>query len=105
MPKPIITTEEAIFDIAEQAAFIAEENPNAADRYISVVRETIASLCDKPTRGSLYKTGNPKPKGLRRLIVPGFKNYLVFHPEEPRKIRVIRVLHGARDINTILVEE
>ena len=104
MPKPVVTTEQAIVDIAEQAGFIAEDNPEAAERYISAVRAAIASLGDKPTRGGPYKTGHPKLKGLRRLIVPRFTNYLIFYFNLTDKVRVISVIHGARDIPSILSE-
>jgi plasmid stabilization system protein ParE len=48
MPKPVVTTEQAIVDIANQAGFIAEDNPEAAERYIAAVRAAIASLGDTP---------------------------------------------------------
>jgi toxin ParE1/3/4 len=104
VPKPVVTTEQAIVDIAEQAGFIAEDNPEAAERSIAVVRATIASLGDKPTRGGSYKTGHPKLKGLRRLVVPRFNNYLIFYFDLKDKVRVISVIHGARDIPSILSE-
>ena len=75
MPKAVIKSRLVDLDIIEQAEFIAEDNPEAALRYIDAVDRTIRSRANKPTLGGLYKTSNPRLKGLHRLIVPKFKNF------------------------------
>ena len=42
---------------------------------------------------------------MRRFLVRGFDNYLIFYLPQPGGIDVIRVLHGARDIDNIFADE
>jgi plasmid stabilization system protein ParE len=39
------------------------------------------------------------------LTVPGFKNYLIFYYDRPTHVEVVRILHAARDLSTILANE
>jgi len=43
------------------------------------------------------------PRGsLRRRPVRGFENFLIFYRESGGRVEIIRVLHGARDIESLL---
>jgi len=44
-------------------------------------------------------------EGLRRFPVHGFESYLIFYLPHPEGMDVIRVLHGARDIDNLFAEE
>ena len=43
-------------------------------------------------------------EGLRMWLVSGFENYLVFYIERTHFIDIVRVLHAARDIPSMLRE-
>jgi toxin ParE1/3/4 len=43
--------------------------------------------------------------GIRLWRIRGFERYLIFYRPIPDGIEVIRVLHGARDIDTIFERE
>ena len=105
MDKPILKSERAEWDIVEQATFIADDNPEAADRYVDAVEAHLRLLSRSPRQGGPYKTSNPRLKGLRRLNVTGFPNYLIFYLDLPDHIHVLRILHGARDLPAILKDE
>jgi len=50
--------------------------------------------------------GQSNPKAaLRILPVAGFKKYWIFYRPAKNRIEVLRVLHGARDIDAALEEE
>ena len=55
--------------------------------------------------------GSPKPlknssfSGLRFTAVQGFEDILIFYIVEPEALRIIRVLHGKRDIKKLLERE
>jgi toxin ParE1/3/4 len=102
MTKPVKRSGRSFFDTDEQADYIAQDNMDAADRYLDAVELAVLSLGNKPNRGTLYRTQNPKLKGLHRLAVPGFKNYLIFYYDRPTHVEVVRILHGARDLPTVL---
>ena len=102
MLKAVTKRRRAEEDVLEQALYIARDNPDAAVRYLEAVDAALRSLGRTPKLGGLYKSRNPTLKSLRRLIVPGFKSYLIFYLDLPSTIDVIRVLHGARDLQVIL---
>ena len=52
--------------------------------------------------GSLWNAKNPALAGLRVWSIRKFENYLIFYRPVPDGIEVVRVLHGSRDIDTIL---
>jgi len=53
----------------------------------------------------LYDSGVAGLKGLRRFPVTDFGNYLVFYLPRRDGIEVIRVIHGARDIEVLLGQQ
>jgi len=55
--------------------------------------------------GKTREVRNPRLSGLRQWRVKGFESYLIFYRPIPEGIEVLRVLHGARDIDRILDEE
>jgi toxin ParE1/3/4 len=58
-----------------------------------------------PGIGTLYEPDEVLYSDLRYFPVSRFRMYLVFYREIPGGIEVLRVLHGARDIQRILAEE
>jgi len=48
---------------------------------------------------------NPALKGLRVWLVKGFEAFLIFYAVRADTVRVIRILHGKRDIYRILKKE
>lgn len=47
---------------------------------------------------------NESLSDVRSFPIHGFKNWLVFYRPTPDGIDVIRVLHGARDLNAIFMD-
>jgi len=46
--------------------------------------------------------GRPELEGLRCFRIRGFENHFVFYRPHESGIEVVRVLHGARDLESIL---
>jgi toxin ParE1/3/4 len=59
-------------------------------------------LLSNPTLGSLLDIPNSALCDVRAWPIKGFRNYLIFYRLEEYGIMVLRVLHGARDIERIL---
>ncbi len=53
----------------------------------------------------MYGSDILRLNGLRRFPVRGFEKYLVFYLPREAGIDVIRVLHGARDIDNVFAQE
>lgn len=95
--KPVVITEDAWNDLLDIARFIAEDHPDRALRFLDMLHAKCHSL-----------GANPRAFGL----VPGFESsnirrrvhgaYLIIFRERGPSIEVLRVLHGARDITTLL---
>jgi toxin ParE1/3/4 len=62
-------------------------------------------LSRQPYVGRAYDSGTNSVTELRRLPINDFEKYLIFYRVRPKRIEVVRVLHGARDIDSILAEE
>jgi toxin ParE1/3/4 len=100
----IIRAEEALNDIADIHLFIAVENPDAAERFLTALRLSFRTLAQWPEIGPRYQSNRNELSGLRFWPVRRFTNYLIFYrvTGRPRRLHIIRVLHSARDIPQVL---
>ena len=106
MIEGVSLTPQARRDIIEAALHIAGDNPNAADRFLAAIEETFAALRRLPKMGAPRPFADSRLAGLRMFPVTGFTTYLTFYqPRDERGIVVVRVLHGARDIERIFETE
>ena len=81
----------ARIDLEEIWLFIAQDNPDAADRFIQIIVSRFASLASMPYVGRQRKDLGAQ---LRSLPV---KSYVVFYRLKEDGVEIVRVLHGARD--------
>ena len=88
-----------------QATYIAEDNLDAAERFLVAAEETFQLLGRMPGIGKLCRFSNPQLSAIRQYPVKGFKNYLIFYRATDSEVEVLRVLHGARDLEAILDED
>ncbi len=91
-----------IRDLIEQATYIAEDNLDAAERFLVAAEETFQLLGRMPGMGKRCKFSSPQLLGIRQYAIKGFKNYLIFYRATDSEVEVLRVLHGARDLEAIL---
>lgn len=92
-------------DLEDIAVYIAEENLQAAMRFLDSAETTINKLADYPHRGKLFQTDNKKLSDIRWVPVAGFPFHLIFYQTTQAQIIVIRVIHGGRDLPTILDDD
>jgi len=59
-------------------------------------------LARMPEMGGFWESSNPTLAGMRVWAIHKFQNYLIFYRAVSEGIEVVRVLHGARDIERIL---
>lgn len=74
----------------------------AATRFLDAVDESIGQLCRMPESGAPKNLKNPLLAGLRSWPVKGFEQVRIYYVVQEEILRVIRVLHGRRDVQTIL---
>jgi toxin ParE1/3/4 len=104
MSPTINRTPLAAADLLEIASFIAEDNLDAAERFLDAAEATFTHLASMPLIGRTVTFQHPQAQSMRVWRVQGFENYLIFYRAVERGIEVIRVLHAARDIEEIFAE-
>ncbi|WP_027060107.1 type II toxin-antitoxin system RelE/ParE family toxin [Mesorhizobium loti] len=92
----VIFAPAAAQDVQEIGDYIHAENPAAAHRFIAALRERCGRIADVPGGGVLRPTLWP---GLRSIA---FQRYVIFYTADGDDVRIERILHGTRDIPTIL---
>ncbi|MBW4601192.1 MAG: type II toxin-antitoxin system RelE/ParE family toxin [Calothrix sp. FI2-JRJ7] len=92
-------------DIDDLFNYIAQNNTDAALHFFDAARSTIAKLAQNPGLGNLYNVDNPRLQGLRKSGIKGFEKYLIFYLATEELLTVVRIIHGSRDIPTILEQE
>ncbi len=105
MPGKIGIRPRARLDIVDLAAYIAKDNAAAAERFLDACEATFEFLAGSPQIGEVYPTKNRRLSGLRIFPVRGFSNHLAFYLERSNGIEIVRVVHGARDLDAALQDE
>jgi plasmid stabilization system protein ParE len=101
----LVLTHAASRAIIEQASYYAKREGQAlADRWEAAVRKALESLPAQAAIGSRCNFRHPDLQNLRRMPVPGFPRHLIFYEDlrESAMIRVVHIMHGARDIEATL---
>jgi plasmid stabilization system protein ParE len=94
--------------VIEQADYYLQVSDLAlAQRWEKAVDQAVLSLLTWPERGSLCRFRSRALVGLRWVFVPGFPKHLVFYRYLPEEavVHIVQVLHGARDLETLLNED
>jgi toxin ParE1/3/4 len=93
-----------LIDIFQRYA--REAGIRVARRFRTEAEAALTRLASSPGMGTRYEAENPALAGLRFFpLTSRFKSYVVFYRPTPEGIEVARVLHGARDIQSILAED
>ena len=93
-------TPQAVNDLSEICGYIAQDSPQAADR----VEEAVLGACDflakRPFAGRVRPDLTPLP--VRFWVAHPYRSYLIVYDPEKEPLQVIRILHAARDLSSIL---
>src|SRR5689334_3757129 len=98
MPRPLSTgsavvelewLESAREDLLAIVEYIADDNPDAAQRLKDDIESRVARL---PERPRLYRAG--RVDGTREMVVHA--NYVVVYAFDDTRVRILRVLHAAQ---------
>ena len=101
MPRVIVRLQ-AELDVDEIAARIAADNLDAALRFLNAVENAHQLLATWPRSGARRITRNPNLRGLRSYPIRRFRDYLIFYLPLEDGVEIVRVIHGARDLPTVL---
>jgi toxin ParE1/3/4 len=89
----------ALRNLSEIHAYIADDNPAAADRQIALFFRSAEGLLTFPGKGRPGRT-----KGTREFVVPGTSHIIVYEILESA-VFIIAILHGARRWPSRFIDE
>lgn len=93
----LVVTPEARQDLQDIKTYISQFNPNAAAGVLKAIRGRSRGLTRFPEACPIVRKG--REEAVIRRAVSG--SYLVFYIVFGDEVRVLRVVHGARDISTL----
>jgi len=90
--------------LVEIAVFIAEDNPEAAERFLEAAEAAFTLIASMPSVGRTFRLQSPAAQGMRVWRVEGFERYLIVYRAMESRIEIVRVLHGSQDIEGLFAE-
>ena len=102
----IVLSDAAVADILEQSDWYQEQSGDKlAKRWESAVTSAVLRVVKMPGAGALCKFKSTELHDVRRILLDGFPTHLLFYEFKEKEILVLRVLHGARDLESLLSEK
>jgi len=94
-------------DILRQLSYYLDDKdaPAIAHRFLNAVESAMEMLRRTPEVGAPKGLENPNLLGLRSWPISGFPAMRIYYIHTSDTLRIVRVLHGRRDINPLLEEE
>jgi len=91
----IVIRPQAAADLAEIWAYIAGDSPDHADAFLDRIDRELRGLARRPRMGR----ARPELSDALRSLPVGL--HVIFYVPRPKGIEVVRVLHGARDLDSL----
>lgn len=86
-------------DLEAIGDFIAQDNPQRAHTFIAELRKQCVRIAASP------KVFRLRPELGNDIRSCAYGNYVIFFQERPGELCIVRVLHGAMDIESRLSEK
>ena len=84
-------------DLAEIYRHVLADNSDAAAKVRQTILATADFLVEHPAAGRYILKAGSRHAQIRWLVVPRYRNYLIFYQPLDETILVLRVLHAAQD--------
>lgn len=88
----------ALADLRDIALYIAADDPDRAERFVGELRDAAEKTANRPES---FPSRHDLAPGLRAARLG---RYLIFFEHAPDEVRIIRVLHGARDLRHLFTD-
>jgi toxin ParE1/3/4 len=98
----IIKRPQVVKDLIELATYLAEDSLDVSDNFLFSAEKTFQKLSQFPQRGKLSNFTHPQLTNIRQQAIEGFRKYLIFYRLTDSSVEIIRVIHGARNLEAIL---
>jgi plasmid stabilization system protein ParE len=81
------------------------DRSDIGDRFIAAVNDAVEGAMAMPDAGAPKHIENPQIVGLRTWLIAGFDLFRVYYLVRGDNLLLVRVLHGMRDIGSILKDQ
>lgn len=90
-------------DLIQAAEYLeANANPGLAEHFVDAFADELKILSKMPHVGAFCGFQSREARDIRRWPITNFERWLIFYDPTGSRVEVVRVLHGAQDINSIL---
>jgi toxin ParE1/3/4 len=101
-PQRLVFSDAAIADIVEQFDWYADKaSRTVAKRWEAAISAALLRIANRPATGSLCNFGAEELRGTRRISIARFPKHLIFCQVRQGEIIVLRIVHGARDLESL----
>jgi toxin ParE1/3/4 len=98
-PPRLVLSDASVADILEQADwYVAQSGKTLANRWEKPVTNVVLRVVSRPASGTPYTFQSPELYAVRRITISGFPKHLLFYRFDGEEILILRVVHGARDL-------
>jgi toxin ParE1/3/4 len=95
-------SDDAVSDILEQSDWYRKRvDVTLAERWEQEVDSAVHGISRNPQVGALCKFRSDELAGTRRTRIKKFPKHLIFYQTKGRDVLILRVLHGARDLESL----
>ena len=99
----LVLSDVAVSDILEQAEwYSAQSGTTLAGRWEKAVTAALLRVVSRPATGAPCTFQSSELCNVRRTAIRGFPKYLLFYRFDSGEVFVLRVVHGARDLERLL---
>ena len=91
--------------LAQALYYDIEADEELGERFLERCGRTFATLTQFPESGAPVRSAHPALKGVRFAPVRGFDKILVFYRFTESQVEILRVLHGARDVEAAILSQ
>jgi toxin ParE1/3/4 len=93
-----------VLDIDEMALYLAESSLTVARRFHESTKLSIQRLAANPDLGSVHGMHDSPLEDMRSWPIRGFPNHLICYRQIAGGVEILRILHGARDLDAAFDE-
>ena len=98
----LVFSDAAIADILEQAEWYeAQSGGRLGRRWEKAVDSAISRMLNRPGAGAPCAFRPAALRNVRRMTISGFPKHLLFYRFDEEEVFVLRVVHGARDLERL----
>jgi toxin ParE1/3/4 len=87
------------------AGYISDDNEEAAHRFLDACDATFRFLAENRHAGARKAFSNPELQEVRMWRVKGFEKHLIFYKPLEDGVRILHVVHSARDWRGLFDDE